>query len=74
MSKIRLRSRSSIPGAPVSGGTAERLWTFPEDHYDGYIKLSPDGRQVALSVYHQEMELWVIENLTVAGQGSEGIR
>jgi Tol biopolymer transport system component len=66
--------RTWIWRVPVSGGTAERLWTFPEDHYDGYIKLSPDGRKVALSVYHQDMELWVMENLTVAGQGSNGTR
>jgi Tol biopolymer transport system component len=55
--------RTWVWRVPVSGGAAERLWSFEGDHFDGYIQLSPDGRQVAYTVYHQEEEVWVMENL-----------
>ncbi len=51
---------------PVTGGTAERTWTFAEDNFDAFINLSPDGRQVAYTTYHQEFEVWVMENLVAA--------
>ena len=52
---------------PVTGGTAERTWTFEEDHFNAFISLSPDGRQVAYTTYHQEYEVWVMENLFSGG-------
>ncbi|MFH1763415.1 MAG: hypothetical protein ABIF09_04395, partial [Gemmatimonadota bacterium] len=63
----RGESRTSVWRVPVTGGTAERTWTFEEDLYDAYISLGPDGRQVAYTTYHQEFEVWVMENLFSAG-------
>jgi Tol biopolymer transport system component len=47
----------------ASGGEPEKLWTFAEDKYAGAFTVSPDGRQVALTVYSQEYEIRVMENL-----------
>ncbi len=55
---------------PVTGGTAERTWTFEDNHFNAWANLSPDGRQVAYTTYHQEFEVWVMENfLSGGGQG-----
>ncbi len=59
----REETHTSVWRVPVSGGPAEKTWTFDEDLYDAYISLSPDGRQVAYTTYHQENEVWVMENL-----------
>jgi Tol biopolymer transport system component len=56
---------------PVTGGTAERTWTFEEDHFNAYISLSPDGQQVAYTTYHQEFEVWLMENF-LSGGGAGG--
>jgi len=55
---------------PVNGGAAERTWAFEENHFNAWANLSPDGRQVAYTTYHQEYEIWVMENfLSGGGQG-----
>jgi Tol biopolymer transport system component len=56
---------------PITGGPAEVTWTFEEHHFDAYVNLSPDGRRVAYTTYHQEYEVWVMENL-FAGGGPSG--
>jgi Tol biopolymer transport system component len=60
-------SRTSVWRVPLSGGPAEKTWTFEEDLFDAYISLSPDGRRVAYTTYHQENEVWVMENLFSGG-------
>lgn len=52
---------------PVTGGAAERTWTFEDNHFNAWANLSPDGRQVAYTTYHQEYEVWVMENLFSGG-------
>ncbi|MDH3456487.1 MAG: tetratricopeptide repeat protein [Gemmatimonadota bacterium] len=47
----------------VDGGEPEKLWTFAEDRFGGQFDVSPDGRKVALRVYSQEYEIWVMEGL-----------
>jgi len=47
----------------AEGGAPEYLWTFAEGKYGGWFELSPDGRQIALTTYTQENEIWVMENL-----------
>jgi Tol biopolymer transport system component len=47
----------------AAGGEPKKLWTFAEGHYAGAFTISPDGRQIALTVYSQESEVWVMENL-----------
>lgn len=64
-------SRTSVWRVPVSGGPADKTWTFEEDLFDAYISLSPDGRRVAYTTYHQENEVWVMENL-FSGVGLRG--
>jgi Tol biopolymer transport system component len=65
--------KTAVWRVPVTGGTAERTWTFEEDHFNAYISLSPDGQQVAYTTYHQEDEIWVMENLVAAlGEGGGG--
>jgi Tol biopolymer transport system component len=54
---------TSVWRVPLSGDPAERTWTFGEDCYDAFLSLSPDGRQAAYTTYHQENEVWVMENL-----------
>ena len=56
---------------PVNGGTAERTWAFEENHFNAWANLSPDGRQVAYTTYHQEYEVWVMENF-LSGGGDGG--
>lgn len=58
---------TAVLRVPVTGGTAERSWTFEEDHFNASINLSPDGRQVAYTTYHQEFEVWVMANLFSGG-------
>ena len=45
------------------GGEPEKLYTFPEDRLAGSFTVSPDGRQIALVEYIQELEIRVMENL-----------
>jgi Tol biopolymer transport system component len=54
---------TSVWRVSLSGGPAEKTWTFEEDCYDAYLNLSPDGKQAAYTTYHQENEVWVMENL-----------
>jgi len=63
--------RTAVWRVPITGGPAEKTWTFQEDHYDALINLSPDGKQVAYTTYHQEVEVWVMENL-LSGVGEGG--
>lgn len=56
-------NRTHVWRALVEGGPAERTWTFPEDCFNAFLSLSPDGRQAAYTTYHQENEVWVMENL-----------
>ncbi len=56
-------SRSDVLRVAVSGGEPEDLWTFGERKYSGHFSLSPDGRQIALTTYTQETEIWVMEGL-----------
>jgi Tol biopolymer transport system component len=65
-------SRTWVWRVPVSGGPAERLWAFEEGPFDAMIQLSPDGRQVAYTTYHQEMEVWVMENQREVLMGGDG--
>jgi Tol biopolymer transport system component len=56
-------SRTEVFRLAVSGGEPEHLWTVGEGKYAGWIELSPDGKQLALTTYTQENEIWVMENL-----------
>lgn len=56
-------NRTSVWRVAVAGGAAGKTWTVEEDCYDAYLSLSPDGRRVAYTTYHQENEVWVMENL-----------
>ena len=47
----------------AGGGEPEKLWTFAEGKFAGAFTVSPDGRQIALTVYSQEYEIRVMENL-----------
>ena len=47
----------------AGGGEPEKLWTFAEGKFTGGFTVSPDGRQIALTVYSQEYEIRVMENL-----------
>ena len=47
----------------AGGGEPEKLWTFAEGKFAGGFTVSPDGRQIALTVYSQEYEIRVMENL-----------
>jgi Tol biopolymer transport system component len=47
----------------ASGGDPEHLWTFAEGKFGGWFEVSPDGRQIALTTYTQENEIWVMDNL-----------
>jgi Tol biopolymer transport system component len=47
----------------ATGGDPEYLWTFANGKWGGWFELSPDSRQIALTTYTQETEIWVMENL-----------
>jgi Tol biopolymer transport system component len=47
----------------ADGGEPEKLWSFAEGEFEGWFTVSPDGRQIALTTFSQEEEVWVMENL-----------
>jgi len=55
--------RTNVSRVASSGGAPEHLWTFGEGKWGSWFSLSPDGRQIALTTYTQETEIWVMENL-----------
>ena len=51
----------------IAGGKPERLGDFPKNCSDGYLSISPDGRQVLATCYRNpswsaDDEVWVLEN------------
>ncbi len=56
-------SRTEVFRVPAGGGEREHLWTFGEGKWGSWIELSPDGKQIALTTYTQENEVWVMEGL-----------
>jgi Tol biopolymer transport system component len=59
-------SSTAVWRVPAGGGDAEELWRFEEDHFNAYLRLSPDGQRVAYTTYHQEVDVWVMENIKEA--------
>ena len=55
--------RTEVLRVGASGGEPEHLWTTGRGKYGSWFQLSPDGRQIALTTYTQETEIWVMENL-----------
>jgi Tol biopolymer transport system component len=55
--------RTNVWRVPVDGGEPEYLWTVGEGKYGSWFELSPDGKQIALTTYTQENEIWVMEGL-----------
>jgi Tol biopolymer transport system component len=56
-------SRTHVWRVAAAGGDPEYLWTVGEGKYGSWFELSPDGRQIALTTYTQESEVWVMDNL-----------
>jgi Tol biopolymer transport system component len=57
---------TSVWHVPSDGGDPEELWPFEEAHFGHFgadFRLSPDGRKIAYTTYHQEFEAWAMENL-----------
>ncbi len=48
---------------PVSGGGAAQMWSLDKDQFGADLHFSPDGRRIAYTTYHQELDVWVMENL-----------
>jgi Tol biopolymer transport system component len=63
---------TSVWRVSLTGGLAEKTWTFEVDCYDAFLTLSPDGKQAAYTTYHQENEVWVMENLRQVLMGGDG--
>jgi Tol biopolymer transport system component len=61
--KATEHGRTAFWRVPLTGGDAEELWALEKDHFSADIRLSPDGRQIACTTYHQELEIWVMENI-----------
>jgi Tol biopolymer transport system component len=55
--------RTHVWRVAARGGEPEHLWTMAQGKYGGWFELSPDHRQIALTTYTQETEIWVMENL-----------
>jgi Tol biopolymer transport system component len=55
--------RTNVYRVAASGGDPKYLWTFGEGKWGGWFELSPDARQIALTTYTQENEIWVMDNL-----------
>ena len=55
--------RTLVWRVATTGGKPEYLWTASQDKYGSWFELSPDGRQIAITTYTQENEIWVMENL-----------
>jgi Tol biopolymer transport system component len=47
----------------AAGGEPEKLWTFAEGQFGGRFAVSPDGGRIALTIYSQEWDIRVVENL-----------
>jgi Tol biopolymer transport system component len=55
--------RTHVWRVAASGGEPEHVWTVGEGKWGSWFELSPDGRQIALTTYTQETEIWVMDNL-----------
>jgi Tol biopolymer transport system component len=55
--------RTVVWRVAAGGGEPEYLWTAGQGKYGSWFELSPDARQIALTTYTQETEIWVMENL-----------
>jgi Tol biopolymer transport system component len=55
--------RTHVWRVSATAGEPEYLWTVGEGKWGSWFELSPDGRQIALTTYTQETEIWVMENL-----------
>jgi Tol biopolymer transport system component len=55
--------RTHVWRVAAAGGDPEYLWTVGEGKWGSWFELSPDGRQIALTTYTQENEVWVMDNL-----------
>ena len=55
--------RTHVWRVAAAGGDPEYLWTVGEGKYHSWFELSPDGRQIAVTTYTQETEIWVMDNL-----------
>jgi Tol biopolymer transport system component len=58
--------RTRVSRISAAGGEPEALWTLGEGKWGGWFDLSPDGRQIALTTYTQEEQVWLMENLLEA--------
>jgi len=63
---------TDVFGVSASGGIPEHLWTFGEGKYSAHFRVSPNGRQIALTTFAQETEVWVMENLREVLREKEG--
>jgi Tol biopolymer transport system component len=55
--------RTHVWRVAATGGEPEYLWTVGEGKWGSWFELSPDGRHIALTIYTQENEIWVMDNL-----------
>ena len=64
--------QTHVSRVPVSGGTPEHLWTLGEGDWGAWFSLSPDGQRIAYTIFTQETEVWVMENLREVLRDKEG--
>ena len=55
--------RTLVWRVAATGGEPEYLWTASQGKYGSWFELSPDGRNIALTTYTQETEVWVMEGI-----------
>lgn len=51
--------------APVNGGAAKTIASFPFDEIGG-VSLTPDGRKCVFTVYSSRSDVWVVDNFDVS--------
>jgi len=56
---------STLWRVPIEGGDLETLWEV-EAWFFGAFDLAPGGERIVYTVYEQEREIWVMENLAAA--------
>jgi Tol biopolymer transport system component len=55
--------KKSLFRVPLAGGHPERLGEFPGGGDNGFMRLSPDGRQLMAEIWNpNQYDLWVLEN------------
>jgi Tol biopolymer transport system component len=68
---MKVNQGSNVWRVAAGGGEPEKLWSFAEGHFGGWFTVGPDGRQIAYTVYSQEEEVWVMENLREVLEGKD---